>query len=308
MSNLNFRHLSYFRAVAHEGNLTRAAEKLHVSQSAVSVQIRKLEKRLGHDLFERRNRSLVLTEAGRIALDHADEIFSLGDDLVGTLAEVGRELTVVRVGSLATLSRNFQLAFLEPLFGRDDVEIVARSGSFSDLLRQLEAHQLDVVLTNWTPPRDAATRWVAHAMARQEVSLIGHGDAGSEGEAVDEEGLRRLLTEAPLVLPAPETSMRVGFDALLDRLDVVPRIAAEADDMALLRLLARAGIGRAVIPPIVVRDELASGELVEFTPLEDLQETFWAITVKRRFPNPVLRELVGEGRAEAVAREAGARD
>lgn len=300
MSALNFHHLAYFRAVAHEGNLTRAAEKLHVSQSAVSVQIRKLERRLGHDLFERRNRSLVLTEAGRIALDHADAIFSLGNDLVGTLGEVGRERTILRVGSLATLSRNFQIAFLDPLFRRDDVEIVARSGSFSDLLRQLEAHQLDVILTNWVPPRDAGTRWVAHTMADQEVGLIGQPtEAASEGP-VTEDRLRSLLSDVPLVLPAPESSMRIGFDALLDRLGVVPKIAAEADDMALLRLLAREGIGRAVIPPIVVRDELASGELVEFAPLEDLHETFWAITIQRRFPNPLLRELIDEGRTEAV--------
>jgi len=301
MSRLNFRHLGYFRAVAHEGNLTRAAEQLHVSQSAVSVQIQKLEKALGHELFERRNRSLVLTEAGRIALDHADAIFSLGDDLVGTLEESGRELTILRVGSMATLSRNFQLRFLEPLFARDDVEIIVRSGPFGDLLRQLEAHQLDVILTNWAPPRDSATRWVAHTMARQEVGLIARADATaetpSEGEP-DDNHLRRLLTEQPLVLPAQESSMRLGFDALVERLDIRPSIAAEVDDMAMLRLLAREGIGRAVIPPIVVRDEIASGELVELAPLPLLQETFYAITLQRRFPNPLLRELVDDASRE----------
>lgn len=316
MLEFNYRHLAYFRAVAHEGNLTRAAESLHVSQSAVSVQIRKLETSLGHQLFERRNRSLVLTEAGRIALDHADEIFSLGSDLVGTLDETGRARKILRVGSMATLSRNFQLRFLAPLMMRDDVELVVRSGPFSDLYRQLEAHQIDVLLANWTPPRDAGTRWVAHPMARQDVSLIarsggrreGGPSDGATGEAADRSDLavipddatlRGLLTETPLVLPSAENSMRVGFDALVDRLDIRPHVAAEVDDMAMLRLVAREGIGRAVIPPIVVRDEIASGELVELTHLPGLQETFYAITITRRFPNPLLRDLVEEGATDS---------
>jgi len=300
MLDFNYRHLAYFRAVAHEGNLTRASEALHVSQSAVSVQIRKLEKSLGHKLFERRNRSLVLTEAGRIALDHADEIFSLGGDLVGTLAETGRARRTLRVGSMATLSRNFQLRFLAPLMMRDDVELVVRSGPFADLYRQLQAHQIDVLLANWTPPRDAGTRWVAHPMARQDVSLIARSTDRDPTslDAVDDDTLRTLLTEAPLVLPVTENSMRVGFDAMVERLDIRPQIAAEVDDMAMLRLVAREGIGRAVIPPIVVRDEIASGELVELTHLPGLQETFYAITISRRFPNPLLRELVDEGSAD----------
>jgi LysR family transcriptional regulator, transcriptional activator of nhaA len=142
VAELNYHHLRYFWAVAHEGNLTRAAERLHVSQSAVSVQIQKLQQQLGHELFERRGRKLVLTEAGSIALDYADTMFELGDELVGTLGESGVTRRVLRVGALATLSRNFQLRFLQPLLNRDDVELVLRSGSLGDLLRSLETHQL----------------------------------------------------------------------------------------------------------------------------------------------------------------------
>ena len=304
MPELNYHHLRYFRAVAHEGNLTRAAEKLFVSQSAVSVQIRKLEQALGHDLFDRVGRDLVLTEAGRIALDHADEIFSVGRQLVDILRERGQERVVLRIGSQATLSRNFQLRFLEPLFSRSDVEIVARSGTFGELISQLEAHQLDVVLANWAPPRDHATRWVAHTIAYQGLSLIGRpageGRSAGEGGASQGEGLPGepagelvdLLQGAPLILPARESSVRVGFDALVDRMDLRITVAAEVDDMAMLRLLTRQGVGRAVIPPIVVRDELASGELVELARLPGLRETFYAITPSRRFPNPLLRELL----------------
>lgn len=285
---LNYHHLHYFRAVAHEGNLTRAAKRLHVSQSAVSVQIQKLETELGHALFERQGKQLRLTEAGRITLDHADRVFSLGEELLGTLSQSGvKARHVLRVGSLATLSRNFQLHFLEPLFRRDDVEIVVRSGAYADMLRNLEAHRIDVLLTNFTPPRDAASAWVAHALAAQPVSLVGH-----PRHAAQRQPLAELLAQEALVLPAAESSMRSGFDALIDRLGVRPRIAAEVDDMAMLRLLAREHLGLALVPTIVVRDELDRGELVEVEQLPGLEEKFYAITLARRFPHPLLQALL----------------
>lgn len=287
MPRLNYHHLHYFWAVAHEGNLTRAAEKLSVSQSSVSVQIQKLERALGHDLFDRRNRGLVLTEAGKIALDHADSIFSLGRELLGTLRETGRERMVLRVGSVATLSRNFQLRFLAPMFARRDVETVVRSGSLDTLLELLDGHHLDVVLANTAPPRVAGTSRVAHRIAEQSLGLIGGPDAADRGD-----DLETLLEKHPLVLPAPESGIRIAFDAFVERLGVRPRIAAEVDDMAMLRLVAREQIGLAVIPGIVVRDELVSGELVEIAELPGLTETFYAITSSRRFPNPLLAELV----------------
>lgn len=290
VSAINFKHLRYFWAVAHEGNLTRAAAHLHVSQSAVSTQIRSLEDDLGQTLFERRGKRLLLTEVGRIALDYADAIFALGDEFLGTLSEVGARRRVLRVGALTTLSRNFQIGFLKPLLNRDDVELVVRSGVLGELLRLLEAHQLDVVLSNSAPPRDAATEWVPHTIATQPVSLIGHPDKSVPGRSLDE-----LLTEEPLVLPAVETSIRAGFDALIESRGLRPRIAAEVDDMAMLRLVARAHDGLAVVPPVVVKDELANGSLVEIERLPGLHEAFFAITLRRRFPNPLLPSLLVEG-------------
>jgi LysR family transcriptional activator of nhaA len=287
MADLNYHHLRYFWAVAHDGNLTRTADRLNLSQSALSVQIRKLEARLGHDLFERRGRQLHLTEAGRIALDHADTIFSAGDELVETLRGAGRSRTALRVGALATLSRNFTLGFLRPILGRSDVEVVLRSGRPEDLLLGLESLALDVVLINRTPARDAATPFVSHRLAEQRVSLVGTPARVAGGGPVS-----RLLATQPVILPTADSSLRAGFDALTDRLGVHPQIAAEADDMAMLRLLAREGAGLAVLPPIVVKDELAAGSLVEADRLPDIAETFYAVTLERRFPNPLIRELL----------------
>ena len=290
MASLNYNHLRYFWAVAHDGNLTRTAERLNLTQSALSVQIRKLEERLGHPLFERRGRQLHLTEAGQIVLDHADAIFATGDEMLGTLQQTGSVRQALRVGSLATLSRNFQMEFLRPLLGRTDIDLILRSGSAGELVRALQALNLDVVLLNQAPPGDALTPLVAHRLAERPVSLVGTPDR--LGHAAS---LADRLRSHPIILPTTDSSVRTGFDALADRLGVRPQIVAEVEDMAMMRLLAREDIGLAVLPPIVVKDEIAAGVLVEGDPLPGIVETFHAVTMSRRFPNPLVRLLLQPG-------------
>lgn len=287
MAPVNYKHLRYFQAVAHDGNLTRTAQALNLSQSALSTQIRTLEDRLGHSLFDRVGRQLVLTEAGRIALDYADAIFKTGDELVAVLAQSGTGRRAVRVGALATLSRNFQLDFLRPLIARADVEVILRSGSQAELLGDLQALRLDIVLTNTPPPRDRAAPWLSQKISEQPVSLIAKPEL-----CAAKTDLPTLLAREALVLPTLETGLRAGFDLWAARRGLRPQIAAEVDDIAMMRLLAREGAGIAVLPPIAVRDELASGLLVEVAQIDGLTENFHAVTLSRRFPNPLVDELL----------------
>lgn len=291
MSSLNFKHLRYFWCVAHEGHLTRAAERLHVSQSALSTQIRTLEQRLGHELFDRQGRTLVLTEAGKIALDYADAIFSAGDELLGTLGQLEqRSRPNLRIGALATLSRNFQLAFLSALIGRDDIRITLRAGSLGELMTALEAHNLDIVLVNQLPLRGEKSAWTAHEVDQQPVSLVGVPELLPQGTAKAD--LAGLLSSRPLILPSRDSGVRSGFDALAMKLGVRPDVVADVDDMAMMRLLARAGAGLAVLPAIAVLDELQTGRLVTAARLPGLTETFSAITLERRFPNPLVTRVL----------------
>jgi len=287
MAQLNLHHLRLFRAVARDGTLTGAARTLNLSQSAVSTQLRTLEATLGHDLFERRGRGLVLTEAGRIALDHAEAIFRTADDLTATLAQAPGSRRVLRVGALSTLSRNFLIGFVAPLIARRDVELVLRSGAQADLMRGLDSMSLDIALTNLAPARDAASPYHVHALSEQPVSVVGPPPAASAPQ-----DLAAILATEPLILPTPESALRAAFDARVERLGIVPRIAAEADDMAVLRLLAREHAGLAVLPPVVVRDELASGLLIERARLDGVTERFVAVTLQRRFPNPLIIEVL----------------
>jgi len=259
-----------------------------VSQSALSVQLRQIEERLGHPLFERGNRRLTLTEAGRIALDYADTIFRTGDELVSTLKGTAASgPAALRVGAVATLSRNFQLEWLRPLLDRDDVEVVLRSGSLRELLAQLSAHTLDVVLSNSAEPRDAATPWHSHPVGEQPVSLVGRPVRGGRRLKFPED-----LRTVPVVLPGAQSSMRAAFDLLLDQAGIRPKVLAKVDDMAMLRLMARECHGLTLVPPVVVQDELRQKILVERARIPEIRESFYAITPSRRFPNPLLRALM----------------
>lgn len=292
MASLNYHHLQYFWAIAHERSLTRAAERLHISPSALSIQLRQLEDRLGHALFERRNRQLVLTEAGRITLDHADTIFKSGEELLSTLqGRPARSTPVLRVGSAATLSRNFQLQLLRPLLARGDVHIQLHSGQLPQLLLQLGAHTLDVVLANEAVPRDQRAGWHSHRIAQQPVSLVSARPAGRIRRLKFPEGVRDL----PLLLPGAQSAIRAAFDRLLEQAGIRPAILAEVDDMAMLRLLARETGALALVPPVVVQDELKAGLLVERCSIPQIAESFYAITGQRRFPHPLLREMLQPG-------------
>lgn len=300
---LNYHHLHYFWAVAERGSLTDAARDLHVSPSALSVQIRQLEDHLGQELFERQGRRLVLTEAGAMARAYAEEIFTAGGELEQTLKQ-GRALEqVLRIGAVATLSRNFQESFVKPLLGMPAIGVRLVSGSLDDLLGRLHAHTLDIVLSNRPVPHDPEQGWRCRRLAKQRVSLVGHPGRGALRFPND-------LADLPMVLPGVDSEMRSAFDALCEERGVRVRVLAEVDDMAMLRLLARDTDAVALLPSVVVRDEVRSGTLKEYGVVPGLYETFYAITVERRFPHPLLARLLtrkGDELLAATARPAARR-
>lgn len=285
MDRLNYHHLRYFREVAHEGNLGRVAQALNVSQSALSIQIRQLEDRLGHQLFDRIGRTLSLTEVGRIALDHADRIFGAGEELLATLEQSGTVSQPLRVGALSTMSRNFQLGFLRPILDTSECDIVLKSGNTQVLLDDLNALALDVVLTTEPPRGDTTANYAAQRIAEQAVGI--HG----KPHRLKHDSLEKLLENEPLILPT-ESSIRLGFQDLVARMGITPRVSANVDDMAMVRLLAREDVGLAIAPAVVLADEIASGLLATAAFDLNILEPFYAVTVKRKFPHPALAKLL----------------
>lgn len=311
MSRLNYHHLHYFWAVAKEGNLTRAAAQLHVSQSALSTQIKQLEDQLGQTLFTRVGRALQLTEAGRVALTYADTIFDTGNELTSLMRDgkrsssatsgAKRERQMLRIGAVATLSRNFQENFIKPLLALPDVTLVLQSGSLDELLTRLSIHGIDLVLSNRRVHSDDNHPWRCRRIARQPVSLVGKKRSRGKAFRFPEE-----LADVPLLLPSRDSDIRAGFDLLCDQLGIQCHVRAEVDDMAMLRLLARdatqdSADSVALLPTVVVQDELRSGQLQEYCVVPQLYENFYAITVQRHFEPPLLKTLLKRTEADVLS-------
>ena len=296
MRDLNFHHLYYFWMVAKEGHLTRVAKQLHVSQSALSSQIRQLQDQLGHELFTREGRVLKLTEIGHVVLEYAESIFNLGSELL-SLTESGDflQLRRLRVGSVATLSRNFQENFLRPIISEPEIRLEIRSATLEELLELLRMHKLDVILSNRAVVSDSSATLQCQKIAEQRVCIV-----GPPGAAARKFQFPQDLASARLLLPGPSSEIRSQFDLLMGQLGVKVDVGAEVDDMAMLRLLARDSGALALVPEVVVKDELHNGTLETYWVLEDIVEHFYAITAERHFELLPLKALLEKSRGDVA--------
>ncbi|MEZ5559535.1 MAG: LysR family transcriptional regulator [Pseudomonadales bacterium] len=287
MARLNYHHLYYFWRVASEGNLTRVASSLHVSQSALSSQIRQLEESSGTRLFERQGRALVLTDSGRRVLAYANDIFAKGEELESLLRHgIEPKTQLLRIGMLSTISRNFIDAFVAPLLNDRTVRFSLHARNLDGLLEGLVKHQLDVALTNSSVQGNDEQVWQSQLLARQPVSIVGPPKGRPRGR------FPRGYARKRWVLPAAPSEVRSAFDAFCTVQQFEPDVQAEADDMAMLRLLARDSGALAVLPTVVVRDEIQQGVLREYMSLPSVFESFYAITIRRSFVPAVLQGLL----------------
>lgn len=288
MKNLNFRHLLYFWQVAKLGHLTRAASKLRVSQSALSAQIRQLERYLGQPLFERTGRSLLLTDFGTTVLDYADGIFGLGQELMANVrGGVGQRIQQLRVGAVTTLSRNFLENLIQPLLNQPGLRLTLESGSLEELMGRLQVHNLDVVFSNRPVVAEVGKPWRCVRIDRQSVCLV--GPPRSRGHRF------RFPTDAAgarFVVPGPSSDIRSQFDLWCEKHNLQIDIAAEVDDMAMLRLLARDSGAITVLPEVVVQDELTDQRLQRYCVVPGVYENFYAITAVRRSPSPIVQAML----------------
>jgi LysR family transcriptional activator of nhaA len=296
INQMNFKHLFYFWRVAKDGSLTRTTEQIHTSQSALSTQIKQLETRIGKPLFDRRGRRLELTATGQRVFAYADSIFALGEQMLGWLDGRSEDSVRVRVGSVATMSRNFQVNWLRPLFADPGVVLSIDSGTLEGLVARLLRHQLDVVLANEPVPSDPARPVSSRFLGSQVISLVGRADHWAGTTLV----VPRDLNGVEVALPSTRHSVRTQFDALCFAAGVTPNLRAEIDDMTMLRLVARDSGWITVLPEVVVQDELRSGVLVNVGQSPQLTEHFYAITAQHDHPVGALNQLLVEATAGKV--------
>jgi LysR family transcriptional activator of nhaA len=286
MQKLNYNHLYYFWVIANEGNLVRAAKILLVSQSALSTQLRKLEHHLDTELFDREGRALKLTEAGQVTLEYANKIFSLGNELISELRHNKKNKNTFKIGIVSSLSRNFVENFIRPLLANHNIELAIDSGNQSELLNKLAKYQLDIVLSNHRPLVGMNNPFKTRTIAKQQLSII--------GQPLDEMMIFDIKTDLAnhqLLLPGHGTEVRAMFDNYCDENDLDYEIMAEINDMPALRLLIRDSSCVALMPKVVVQDEIKNGSLEEYCKIPGLFEYFYAIHMERHIESEVFNSL-----------------
>lgn len=289
MSRLNYHHLQYFWQVAKVGNLSKVAEKLHVSQSALSSQIKQLEESLDCQLFLRVGKRLVLTDMGNAVLSYAESIFNKGAELENFVRQgVGSENKIVRIGVLSTMSRNFIESFVEPLLNNASFKLEIYSSGQSTLLTALNNHTLDLALTNIEVRGSTDQLWECILLNRQPISVI-----GPDGFNI-KTTFSKKYQDFSWILPAADSPIRAAFDGLCALYQIEPKIVAEANDMAMLRLLARDSKALTVMPEVVVKDELREGKLKAYSQLPEVYENFYAVTVKKHFRTNEINNLINQ--------------
>ena len=285
MEWLNYHHLLYFWLAAREGGVSRAADQLRLAQPTVSAQIRALESMLGEKLFRREGRSLVLTDVGRVVYQYADDIFSLGRELLDTVRDrpTGRPLRL-NVGVDDAVPKIVAYELLRPVFAMDvPGRVVWREGKADALLAALALHEIDVVVADRRPTPGTPVRAFARLVAESNVTFFAPPKLARRHRAFP-----RSLDGAPFLLPAESTTLRRSLDEWFEAENVRPVSVGEFEDSALLMAFAEAGLGLFAVPTLLepaVRRRLGAKRLGV---AKGIRERFYAISVERRLKHPAL--------------------
>jgi LysR family transcriptional activator of nhaA len=300
MAWLNYHHLLYFWTVAREGSVTRAAAVLHLTQPAVSSQLRTLERSFGQPLFERRGRALALTEAGGVVFQYADEIFTVGRELQQVMAG-GPPTRPARlsVGVVDSTPKLLTVRLLEPALRPElGARLVIQEGTVDRLITELAAHRIDVVLADAPAPADAGVKAFSHLLGESGVTVF----AAAELAKRYRRRFPRSLHQAAFIMPAGGTTLRRSLDQWFDELGVAPTVLAEIHDSAVMKAFGQSGVGLFAAPTVLAAEIRRQYGVRPIGVAGALRERFYAITMQRRITHPAVTAITRTARAELFAR------
>lgn len=302
MDWLNYHHLMYFWTMAREGSVSKAADKLHLSQPTISGQLRQLESAIGTKLYERVGRELRLTETGKIVFEYADEIFSTGHELMQRLKgnQTCRSLPFV-IGVPDFVPKLIAYRLIEPIFRMEQpVQLTCYEGKLSELLADLAMHRLDLVISDSPAGSQVSVKAYNHPLGECGVSWVGTKARvdGLTGQ------FPQSLAGQPLLLPTQNTVLRRSVEQWLEKQDFEPTVVAEIEDSALLKILASQGIGIAPVADPVLSDVEGQYGLHPIGALEGVSMQFVAISAERKVTHPAVK-LISEEAARRVLRKSG---
>ena len=299
MEWLNYHHLLYFWTVAKEGSLRKASEKLRVSQPSISAQISTLEKALGEPLFRRSGRTKVPTETGRVVMGYAQDIFSLGREMMNTVKHRPGERPIrFHVGVADSVPKFIAYEILRPIFQlRPPVQMICREGKVDALLAQLAAHRLDIVLADEPAPSGLKFKTFNHPLGASDVTFCAAPPLAAK--------LRRKFPQslhgAPALLPTENTAFRMTLEKWFDSAGIRPRVVAEFEDTALMNRAAADSFGFVPVYTAIARPAIKQNGWKVIGRARQCSGNFYAITAERRLKHPAIVAITEHAQLELFA-------
>jgi LysR family transcriptional activator of nhaA len=286
---LNLKRLRYFWAVVREGTLRQAGEYLHVSEPAVSVQLKKLEQWMGDPLFRRDGRRLALTELGQVVFEYADQIFALSEELTDVVRSGQERRNMrMRVGVTETIPKSLVAMLLGPALELGGVEVLVREDDLDRLIADLALHALELVLSDQPSTVDSGIRIFSHRLGRSSVAVLGTPELG----ATISGPLTASGGDVPWLLPTEGSPVRRDLERWFAVHEIRPTVAGEFQDSALLKVFAGQGHGLIAIPTVVA-DEVCRQYGVEvLATLDGVEEAFFGLTVERKISHPGVQAVL----------------
>jgi LysR family transcriptional activator of nhaA len=285
---VNYHHLLYFKTIASEGGIARAADKLRLGQPTLSAQLKQFEDTIGVKLFERQHKKMVLTEAGRVALKYADEIFRMGDEMIEVLHDRLTPARIhVQIAALDSVPKHLILAVAKAAYSLGDCAVTILEGKGDELIRELSLHRVDLLLSNYLPSTHEARGLYSRSIAKLPVSLCGAPKYRNLKDNFPES-----LAKAPMILPTIHSKLRHDLEHYFKTAGMIMDVVAETQDTSLQRLMGMDGLGLLPLPSFAVDDLISAGSLILLGTLPGLFEEFYLVAASRKIENPVSSQIM----------------
>lgn len=285
---INYHHLYYFKSIAEEGSVSKAAEKLRIGQPTLSAQLKQFEETLGIQLFERKHKKLILTEQGKVAFDYSKNIFKMGSEMYEVLHDRLKPLKPsLHIGSLDSVPKQIVLQLVKYAYKISPCQITMSEGNSDQLIRELSAHRMDLVLTNFLPTGVDTKGLFPKSIAKKNVALY-----GSPKFKHLRKNFPKSISGQPMILPTYDSKLRYDLDhwAKLHKIEL--NIIAEGQDIATKKLMAIDQLGILPTATHTVTRQVLSGELIEIGQLQGVHEELFLISAHRKMENPIAAKIM----------------
>ncbi len=285
---MNYHHLFYFKTIAEEGSVSKAAEKLRLGQPTLSAQLKQFEDTLGVQLFERKHRKLILTEQGKVALDYSKGIFKMGSEMVEVLHDRMRpNLPTLHIAALDSVPKQIILQVVKAAYKLSRCQISLTEGKSDELLRELASHRVDLVMTNFLP-----TGIDARGIFPRQITKKSVGFYGAPKYKSLRKGFPKSISGLPMILPTYDSKLRYDLDHWAKVQEIELNVIAETQDIGMKKLMAVSEIGLIPTAAHTVTRQVSSGELIEIGQLQGVHEELFLLSAQRKIENALAARLM----------------